>query len=458
MRVAFYTLGCKLNQCESEALASSFGSQGFFLVSPMERADVYVVNTCTVTSKSEQKARRMIRKFSRENPESLIVVTGCYAQMEPEVFRALGPQVLVVSGDQKDRLLKLPLYLNESGCASAVTLDEVRRALDMATGAETNRFSFDAPQFSSHSRAFLKIQDGCNNRCSYCRVTLARGDSVSLDLGEVLHRAIRLENAGFDEIILTGINLSLYRSEERNLSGLVQELLSATSRSRFRLSSLEPDYLIPDNVEVFTDPRVCPHFHLPVQSGDNDILRRMARHYSSNHVREAFGFLRSVKNDPFIAMDIIVGFPGETDAAFRSTRDLIKELRPAALHVFPFSARPGTAAAGFPEHIPERITGERTAELRSISESLHYSYLRRWAEREEKVLVELPPSREHDGRGITSNYLHIGIPLEAGKDIQMGRCYSALLRLKNSGLEAVGLSELSPSFRLSRNKNIQPKH
>ncbi|WP_321991961.1 tRNA (N(6)-L-threonylcarbamoyladenosine(37)-C(2))-methylthiotransferase MtaB [Marispirochaeta aestuarii] len=437
MRVAFYTLGCKLNQCESEALASSFGSQGFFLVSPSEPADLYVVNTCTVTSKSEQKARRMIRKYSRENPESLVIVTGCYAQMDPEVFQSLGSRVIVVSGDQKDRLLRLPVYLNESGCAAAAGMDEVRRALGMVGEGETDRFSFDAPSFSSHSRAYLKIQDGCDNRCSYCRVTLARGDSVSLALDEVLHRAVRLEEAGFDEIILTGINLSQYASGVQNLSGLVGELLSATRRTRFRLSSLEPDYLIPENTDVFADPRVCPHFHIPVQSGDDGILRRMARRYDSVRVREAFDLLRGLKADPFIAADIIVGFPGETDAAFQSTRKLLEELRPAALHVFPFSARPGTAAAAFAEHVPERITGIRTAELRTISETLHAEYLQRWNGRSEEVLVEVSPTDTREGRGITGNYLRVRIPGGQGTAYRKGSRYPAFLEFRGSDLTAV---------------------
>ena len=437
MRVAFYTLGCKLNQCESEALASSFGSQGFFLVSPSEQADLFVVNTCTVTSKSEQKARRMIRKFARENPESLIVVTGCYAQMDPEAFHALGPQVFVVSGDQKDRLLKLPVYLNESGCAAAASMDDVRRALGMVSEGETDRFSFDAPNFSSHSRAYLKIQDGCDNRCSYCRVTLARGNSVSLDIDELLHRAKRLEDAGFDEIILTGINLSQYQSKKRTLSDLIEELLSASSRVRFRLSSLEPDYLVPENVAVLSDPRVCPHFHIPIQSGDDGILKRMARRYDSSRVREAFELLRRCKVDPFIAADIIVGFPGETEAAFQSTRELLKELSPAALHVFPFSSRPGTAAASFSAHIPERITGIRTAELREISESLQNEYMLRWIGKPEDMLVELPPTDTREGRGITGNYLRVRIPPEAETTYRKGARYPVRLELQGDDLTAV---------------------
>jgi len=442
MRVAFYTLGCKLNQCESEALASSFGSQGFFLVSPAEQADIYVVNTCTVTSKSEQKARRIIRKFSRENPESLIVVTGCYAQMDPDVFHALGPRILVVSGDQKDRLLKLPVYLNESGCAAAAGMEDVRRALGMVSEGDTDRFSFDASSFSSHSRAYLKIQDGCDNRCSYCRVTLARGNSMSLNLDDVLQRALRLEEAGFDEIILTGINISQYSSGAYGLSGLVAELLSSTRRSRFRLSSLEPDYLFLKNLDVLGDPRVCPHFHIPVQSGDDGILRRMARRYDSARVREAFALLRSIKDDPFIAADIIVGFPGETEEAFTSTRDLIDELQPAALHVFPYSSRPGTAAAYFSDHVPERVTGLRTAELRTMSTSFHHEYLTRWSGRAEEVLVELPPSETHEGQGITGNYLRVLIPREPEIAHRKGSRYPARLELHDSGLRAIPLDFL----------------
>ncbi len=427
MRVAFYTLGCKLNQCESEALASSFGSQGFFIVPASEAADIYVVNTCTVTSKSEQKARRMIRLFSREHPDSTVIVTGCYAQMDPDVFQSLGPRVAVVSGEQKSMLLNLPLYLNDSGCGASLVEEGVRHILSGGSPDPQDRFEFNARTFTDHSRPFLKIQDGCDNACTYCRVTLARGDSVSLDLDEIVRRSVSLEADGFDEIVLTGINLSLYTSGGRGLHDLLKSLLAATHRTRFRLSSLEPDWLIPEHVEVLEHARICPHFHLPIQSGDDGILAKMARRYQSRRVEEGIALLRQVKDDPFIAADIIAGFPGEDETAFNTSLALLEEIEPASLHVFPYSSRPGTAAADFPQHIPERITGERTALIREKSSSWLNAYTRRWVGREVSVVVETLPVESENGRGLTGNYLHVDVPFPAAGMNKRGEAYTAVL-------------------------------
>ncbi len=427
MRVAFYTLGCKLNQCESEALASSFGSQGFFIVPPSEAADIYVVNTCTVTSKSEQKARRMIRRFSREHPDATVIVTGCYAQMDPDVFESLGPRVAVVSGEQKSMLLNLPLYLNDSGCGASLVEEGVRHILSGGRPDPQDRFEFNARTFTDHSRPFLKIQDGCDNACTYCRVTLARGDSVSLDLDEIVRRTAALEEDGFDEIVLTGINLSLYSSRGHGLADLLKSLLAATSRTRFRLSSIEPDWLVPEHIEVLADSRICPHFHLPIQSGDDGVLEKMARRYPGEKVLEGVRLLRQVKDDPFIAADIIAGFPGENEQAFRTSLSLLEEIEPAALHVFPYSSRPGTAAAGFKHHVPERITGEHTAVLRERSSSWLKAYTERWIGREEGVVVETLPEGQDNGRGLTGNYLHVDVPSSLAGSAKKGMAYRALL-------------------------------
>lgn len=449
MRVAFYTLGCKLNQCESEALASAFGSQGFFIVPASEEADLYIVNTCTVTSKSEQKARRMIRKFARDYPESRIIVTGCYAQMEPEVFESIDERVQVVSGDDKSSLLDLPLYLNPGGCGGIdqglLALKEGKPGTEDDAGGQ-ERFRFDAEEFSAHSRAFLKIQDGCDNRCTYCRVTLARGDALSLFAPEAVRRARALEERGYGEIILTGINLSLYRDGAINLSGLLERLLAGTEEVRFRLSSIEPDYITPETAAVMADPRICPHFHLPIQSGDDGILKRMARRYRSDQVRQAVTILREIKGDPFIAADIIVGFPGEDPPAFENTVALLEEIDISALHVFPYSSRPGTAAADFPDPVPERIAGERTALLRKWSLDQTRIYRERWVGREVSVLIEALPDGKMSGRGLTENYLQLSIPQGACQSLRRGACRRMRIELGQESGEAVALPLKSNSL------------
>ena len=436
MRAAFYTLGCKLNQCESEALASAFGSRGFSIVAPSEEADLYIVNTCTVTSKSEQKARRMIRRFSRENPSAAVIVTGCYAQMEPQAFATLGPHVRVVSGEKKARLLDLPQQLDPSCCGPAMVAEGLEAVLSSGAPQPEERFSFDALSFSSHSRAFLKIQDGCDNHCTYCRVTLARGPSVSLEAEELIERARRLESEGFDEIILTGINLSLYQSGTDGLAELTERLTAATSRARFRLSSLEPDYLTPDRVAPLAHPRICPHFHLPVQSGDSGVLRRMGRRYRPDQVIEGVRLLREARRDPFIAADIIVGFPGEDEAAFEETVRLVTEIRPAGLHIFPYSVRPGTAAAGFGDQVPQRISGERAERLRSLAGEFRQDYISLWDGRDEELLVEEPPFSGGRGHGVTGNYLQAELVPAPETPLQKGRRYPVRLTSASGFLEA----------------------
>ena len=436
MRAAFYTLGCKLNQCESEALASAFGSWGFSIVAPSDEADLYIVNTCTVTSKSEQKARRMIRRFSRENPSATVIVTGCYAQMEPQAFETLGPHVRVVSGDEKARLLDLPLHLDPSCCTSATVTEGLRAVLATGVPQPEERFGFDARSFSSHSRAFLKIQDGCDNHCTYCRVTLARGASVSLEAEELIERARRLESEGFDEIILTGINLSLYHSGIAGLAELTERLTAATSRVRFRLSSLEPDYLTPERVALLAHPRICPHFHLPVQSGDAAILRRMGRSYRPHQVLEGVRLLREGRRNPFIAADIIVGFPGEDEAAFEETVKLVTAIRPAGLHIFPYSQRPGTAAADFGDQVPQRISGERAGRLRALAANFYQDYISQWDGRDEELLIEAPPTGGCSGHGLTGNYLQAELVATSETPVQKGRRYPVRLTVEVDGLEA----------------------
>ena len=425
MKVAFYTLGCKLNQSESEALASNFKSRGFFIVPHQEGADIFIVNTCTVTSKAEQKARRIIRRLARDNPASVIVVTGCYAQLDQEALEALMPNVVVLGHERKYQLLDLAECLEASGgCSTEASADAVREAVDacidrfVSEGVERGGiFRFAADTYSFHSRAFLKVQDGCDHQCAYCRVRLARGASVSLAPAEVAERAAQLYHHGYNELVLTGVNLTAYRDPADRRYGLPQLLSELTGRAeeyRIRLSSLEPEMIRRELVEAVTHPRVCPHFHIPVQSGSDRILKAVYRPYTADRVREAVADLRGVKDDPFMAADVIVGLPGETDEDFQATYDLIKECCFAALHIFTFSPRPGTELFHAPNPVPERIAGERANALRELAAELATSYAERWVGRSVHVLLE--EERNIDGReywsGLSENYLRVDIPID----------------------------------------------
>ena len=420
MKASFFTFGCKLNQCETEALADSFEKQGFEIVNFESASNVFVINTCTVTSKSEQKARRVIRKSSREYPDALVLVTGCYAQLEPDLIRELGDNVLSVPLDQKDLIMDLAGYLGSELQSGENLYKKAGFWLEaQAPGIDNprNRFRFSAADFNFHARAFLKIQDGCDNRCAYCRVCLARGASVSLESDRIIERLKDLEASGSREIVLTGVNIDSYRDGGRDLSGLLEQIMEETSNFRVRLSSLEPETLLSRDLNILSHPRICPHFHVSAQSGSDTVLKRMNRPYDSSAVREAVIRLRELKDDPFIAADLISGFPGESNREHQETLFLVRQMGFTRIHVFPFSARPGTAAWDMKPRIPQRVTGERTSELRRASGHFHEEYFERWLNRKVDVLLE--ERKSVDGvdfwEGTSENYLKVRIPAEASE-------------------------------------------
>jgi threonylcarbamoyladenosine tRNA methylthiotransferase MtaB len=425
-RVAFHTFGCKLNQFETEAVASSFRAHGFLVTGDDETADVHVVNTCTVTSRADHKARSLIRGLARGNPRAPVLVTGCSAQTEAEALSALAANVVVIPQSEKSRLLSLPGTIIEILGEGGDPASRLRDALKGAVPGDP--FAVEVTDFSFHTRAFLKIQDGCDCSCAYCRVPLARGKSVSLRLDEVLRRAVDLEASGRREIVLTGVNISAWRVDGLTLPGLVHRLLGATSRTRFRLTSIEPESITEDLVEALSDSRVCPHFHVPVQSGSDAILARMRRRYRAEKVFDGVRLLRGSKEDPFIAADILVGFPGESEDDFSRTRELIMACDLAALHVFPFSPRPGTTAAGMKPVVPERVRRERARILGVLGRELSLSYTRRWVGREVDVLLEgKSGSRPH---GVSGNYLKVAVTATPA-DAAPGRMVRALITAEN---------------------------
>ncbi len=444
MRIGFHTFGCKLNQYETEALAFSFRREGFSVVSVHEDADVYIINTCTVTARADHKARAMIRGIAGKRPNAMVAVTGCSAQLEVQALSALGPNVIVIPQTEKSRLLELPLYLNRIQAGGSVgqeppVLDPAayRRFIAESGSGTADIFRFEAPRQSFHTRAFLKVQDGCDFRCAYCRVPLARGPSASLELREVLRRAADLERLGFREIVLTGVNLFSYACGNAGLRDLLKALLEGTRGVRLRLSSIEPQAVTEDLAAVLAHERICPHFHLPVQSGSDQELSRMGRRYASAQVVRAVDLLRSVKENPFLAADIIVGFPGQTQADFKETQRLLKALEFSALHVFPFSPRPGTAAADMSGRVPERIRDSRAAALGNLSRELSRAYRESWIGREVEVLLESGEKTSARAcRGVSSNYLKVevdGIP-----DGMDARGKMIIARIRHGGMTCLG--------------------
>lgn len=418
IRVGFSTLGCKLNQLETESILDSFSESGARVVGTGDEADIYIVNTCTVTGKAEQKARRVIRHALDKNPGAVVLVTGCYAQMDPRGISSLGSRVFVVSGDDKAILLSLAAWLHDNWQGHGDLYDAVTEWRG-GISHEEDRFSFHPGSFGLHSRPSLKVQDGCDNRCAYCRVCIARGPSISLDPVVALERARRVEASGKAEIVLTGINLSQYRHGGTDFPGLLALLTKNTDSIRFRISSYEPEKVSPAFLEAFSHPRIQPHVHLAAQSGSTAVLNRMVRPYRAEKIAQAAQALRSAKEDPFLAADIIAGFPGESDAEFAETMALCKEIDFAWIHAFPFSARPGTSAYDLRPKVPERVAGQRVEALGALARESKARYIRRWIGRAVDIILEKEGNQGEVsgvyGNGTSGNYLKVLLPEAKGQ-------------------------------------------
>jgi threonylcarbamoyladenosine tRNA methylthiotransferase MtaB len=422
LRVAFHTLGCKLNQLETESFAEAFARAGAEVLSfdadEAVPAELVIVNTCTVTSKAEQKARRIVRLALAADPEAVVLITGCYAEVEAESLSSLGGRALVLKGALKAELLGLPSFLAESGLVQAgkapcgpplfealgAWLSGVQAtAREPKAAGVDGRFAYNPEAFSFHSRPSLKIEDGCDNACAYCRVHIARGAAVSLPASEVLSRARALEAAGKAEIVLAGVNLAQYRDGDTDFPGLLKLLVAGTESIAFRVSSYEPDLVNSGFIEAFSQERVRPHVHLALQSGSDSVLSAMNRHYGREEVFASVEALKRVRRDPFLAADIIAGFPGESAADAEATLDLARECGFAWIHAFRFSPRPGTKAAAMPNRVPERVAQERVDALLELGRSGRDAYIARW------LGVEVGAVLESDLCATSENYLKLKV-------------------------------------------------
>ncbi|MDR0600592.1 MAG: radical SAM protein [Treponema sp.] len=444
--VSFYTLGCKLNQLETEAAAEAFREEGFTLIpwDGPEKPALFILNTCTVTSRAEQKARRIIRLFLRS--PCAVLVTGCYAQLEREALAALDPApgeadpaaaLFVLPGGAKEALLDLPRYLARNAgpgpdasplpAALSRWFEERERAArppeDKAAASPPAPFRFNPRAFSFHSRAFLKIQDGCDRSCAYCRVPLARGKAASLASAEVLARLRALEREGLAEAVLTGVSICQYRDPadpRTNLPALLRLLLDNTRTIALRLSSVEPEPAIctgpaspggDDFFAILAHPRIRNHFHLSVQSGSDRILAAMGRPYRAGDIAKTVERLRRIKGDPFLACDIITGFPGETGEDFAETAALCGDLDFAGIHGFPYSPRPGTRAAAMADQVCRRLSGERLRTLLELARRGRRAYVSRWLGKTVEAVAETAavPSKSGTFPGLTDNYLRAAV-------------------------------------------------
>ncbi len=382
-RAAFYTLGCKVNFAETEALQALFEGAGYQIVPFLEPAEVSIINTCTVTGPSDHKSRKMIRRARRKNPGGIIVVTGCYAQGFPEEVKGIPGVDLVIGTHGREALLQLVENLEGPRPQDLVEHFSEKASFEML------------PLFSrrGRTRGFLKIQEGCIMNCSYCLIPRTRGPLRSLPLPEAVARARRMARSGYREIVLTGIHLGMYGSDLENgattLASLLSELEGIPKLRRVRLSSLEPTDITGELIEqVITSRKVCPHLHIPLQSGDEQILERMNRLYSPSEFKYLVNWLRQLKPDLAISSDVMVGFPGETDRHHQRSLEFVRQINFSRLHVFKYSPRPGTPAADFPEQVSAKVKDRRSKEMITLGERMAKAYRSTFIGSTEEVLIE----------------------------------------------------------------------
>ncbi len=399
------TLGCKVNQCESAALAGLLESAGYQTDAPGTRRDLVVVNTCTVTGKAAMQSRQAIRRAVRDNPQAVIVVTGCYAQTAPkEIQRIEGVDYIVGHGD-KLHIADLVCHTGAKPVVPAVVCRNIHRERRFAL------FPSVAPD--DRTRAFLKIQDGCSAFCTYCIVPYARGRSRSMPAGDVRLHLDRLAGKGFREVVLTGIHLGAYGKDlepRMSLAELVAFVAQIERPLRMRLSSIEPTEVEAGLIDLMAAPHtsLCPHWHIPLQSGDNGILKRMGRPYTREFFAQTIADIHRALPCAAIGVDILVGFPGEDNAAFDRTVALVRQLPVSYLHVFPFSPRGGTPAAGFKPRVRESIVKQRCKLLRQLGEEKKARFYHANIGRTVEVLIESVESEY--ARGLSENYLPVVIP------------------------------------------------
>ena len=399
MKIAFYTLGCKVNQYESQAMSEAMKNHGFEVVTPDSEANIYVINSCTVTAESDRKTRQTVRRFKRSHPESVVVLTGCMPQAFPEDAKALTQADIVMGNKNNHRLFEfVEKYLSEKERIIAIEQHE--------TGDE---FCGDTISgFDRRTRANVKIEDGCNRFCSYCVIPYARGRVRSKPIDELKAELEKLSDAGFAEVVLVGINLSAYGQDIGLTICDAVELAAQMNFERIRLGSLEPDHITDEVIDRLSKiEKFCPQFHISLQSGCDNTLKTMNRHYTAEEYMQLCTKLRNAFSDTTLTTDIMVGFPTETEEDFRTSVEFAKAVGFEKVHVFPYSPREGTKAAKM-KQLPRRIKEERSHIMIEETEKIRQSFLSSQVGKTVEVLFE---TRRNDGftEGYTKNYTPVKV-------------------------------------------------
>jgi len=405
VKFAIATLGCKVNQYESAGIIEGLEGRGFSNVPFDSEADIYIVNTCTITAKTDYQSRQLIRRANRKSPSASIIVTGCYAQIAPHELAGLAGVRAVVGIEEKENI---PFTINEliKGTHKIITSD---------ISLKKNYSGLFASKFPGHTRAFLKIQDGCNAFCSYCIIPYARGRSRSLPENDVIKQIKDLNDAGYREIVLTGIHLGIYGhdlSPFTSFLNLLRKIEDADIIERLRISSIEPVEITDGLINHIKNSRIiCRHLHIPLQSGDDRILNLMKRNYNTRQFRNRIEKILDAVPEIAIGMDVMVGFPGEGEKEFNNTRDFVESIPLAYLHVFPYSRRPGTEASQFPDQVDESIKKERGKILRDMGKKKRMEFNKMFIGKKLSVLVENTKDGETGFmKGFSDNYIPVLIP------------------------------------------------
>ena len=405
MKVAFATLGCRVNQYESEAMAEKFIREGYEVVDFDQFSDVYVINTCTVTNMGDKKSRQIISRARRTNPEAIIAAVGCYSQMSPkEVSEIPGVDVVLGTRNKGD----VVYYVNKAK-------DEGKSQVHVQGVLQNKVFEdLKIEDYQDKTRAFLKIQDGCNRFCTYCTIPYARGSVCSKDPNKVLSEVRELAKNGFKEVILSGIHTASYGLDLEgnvNLISLIEEIEKIDGIERIRIGSIEPAFFTPEVIEkIKSFKKLCPHFHLSLQSGCDATLKRMNRRYTAKEYEDSVNLLRETLPDVSISTDVIVGFPGETEEEFNETYEFLKRIKLTKTHIFKYSPRKGTKAADMPNQIDGKVKDERSKKLIELNDINEKAFTEKFIDREMDVLFEQQVKGKEDVyEGYTRNYIKVEV-------------------------------------------------
>ena len=407
MRIAALTYGCKINQYETICIINDFIQAGWEQVRFNQEADVYLINSCTVTNRTDYKSRNAIRKaldHKQKRPDSMIIVTGCYAQLNYNDIDKLGPIDYIIDNNHKNMIYQILQSLEDPGFAD---IKNEHNFAEQTTSSMLNR-----------SRAFIKVQDGCDYNCAYCAVTLARGPSRSRNPQNIIQQINILADNGYREVVLAGVNLGLYgydKNDNYYLTDLIMDIQTIPGIELIRLSSIEPQLFTENLINLIkSNDKICPHFHIPMQSGSDNILHSMGRKYSQDEFKKLIIMLNKISPYAAIGIDIIVGLPGETDEIFLETRSFLEELPLAYFHVFPYSRRPNTIAADMPEQVHGTVSHQRVQELTALSGQKKAAYRQKLIDNKVILKAIIESESIHGISGLSDHYIRIHCAKDSG--------------------------------------------